>query len=156
MRNRIFAATAATVTLAAGPCMAQGCGNETIKGTYLFTVHGKALNPATPSAVVAWLDGVGTITFDGNGGSTQQDFVVHNAVAPNGFTQGETGTYTVNADCTGTAETATENGSVALMLVISPLKGTIHAVVQNKSTGLSQTYSDFERISNPTNDQNGQ
>ena len=96
-------ATAMPMLSGAAWAQSQGCSNETIKGTYLFTVHGKALNPATPSAVLVWIDGVTIATFDGNGGSTGQDFVVHNAVPPNGCTQ--TGTYTVNADCTGTAET---------------------------------------------------
>jgi hypothetical protein len=169
MRNRIFAIAAAIVTLTASPSIAEAqtqdwpgtprpCSDQTITGTYLFTVHGKILTATTPPEVVVWLDGVGTITFDGNGGLAQQDFVVHNAVPPNnsstnGFGQGETGTYTVFADCTGNAQIISASSTLTLALVVSP-KGTIHAVVSSATMGgnpaLAQTYSDFEKISNAT------
>jgi hypothetical protein len=159
MRNRIFAVAAAIVTLTAGPSLAQAqltpCSDQTIKGTYLFAVHGKALTPTTPPAVVVWIDGVGTVTFDGNGGFTQQDFIVQNAVPPdnhstNGFGVGETGTYTVFPDCTGHLQIIAEPSVLNLALVISPAAGTIHTVVSSATLGgspvLVQTYSDMERI----------
>jgi hypothetical protein len=171
MRNRIFAIAAAIVTLTAGPSMAQAqsnpwtsqpCSDQTIKGTYLFALHGKILNPTAPPALLAWVDGVGTIKFDGNGGLTQQDFVVQNAVAPdnqttNGFRQDETGTYAVFPDCTGKAEVNVPGDPptvLNLTLVISPAMGTIHAVVSlltaGSTTVLAQTYSDFEKIGSAT------
>jgi hypothetical protein len=101
----------------------------------------------------------GTVTFDGNGGLIQQDFIVENAVAPNnqttnGFRHGETGIYAVYPDCTGKAEIHLPGSSVVLNLttVISPAAGTMHSVVSSLTVGgnpvLAQTYSDLERIGN--------
>ena len=174
MLVRIFVITAGAIgTLLAWPGMAQAqsvqqwpwipqgpCSDQTIKGTWLFTVHGEALSsPNTPPITTTLIDGVGTITFDGKGNLTQQDFIVRNSVPPtnsttNGFTPGETGTYTVYADCTGKAEIllGSPSNTRTLALVVSPAAGTIHAVVSAATVGGStaylQVHSDFEKISN--------
>jgi hypothetical protein len=78
------------------------CSLATLHGDYGFTISGQILGGPAPGPV----NGVALTTFDGNGGLTQTDFVVKNG-APAGpldaFRTGESGTYTVNADCTGTA-----------------------------------------------------
>jgi hypothetical protein len=102
-----------------------GCSNATLHGDYAFTVHGESLGvlvpgvpPAPPAPAKLFpfanpllADGVAMTHFDGNGGLEQVDFVMRNgtsAATPitpttdNGFRSGETGTYAVSPDCTGT------------------------------------------------------
>ena len=58
--------------------------------------------------------------FDGRGTFTQEDFVV-TAGSPTstGFATGETGTYAINSDCTGTATINYPDGSwIDLELVV--------------------------------------
>jgi len=51
------------------------CSNGTIKGEYIFTVHGKTLNP--PDGKVTGLqDAIGIIKFDGLGKFIQEDYVL--------------------------------------------------------------------------------
>ena len=73
------------------------CSNGTIQGEYIFTVHGKTLNP--PDGKVTGLqDAIGIIKFDGLGKFIQEDYVLINGVqplpkgSPAGF-QHESGTY---------------------------------------------------------------
>ena len=78
-----------------------GCSRATLQGAYSFTISGQILGGPSPGPI----NGVAVTTFDGQGGLSQTDFVVKSG-APAGpadaFRTGETGTYTVNADCTGT------------------------------------------------------
>lgn len=76
-----------------------GCNNGTITGTYIFTVTGQILAPAAAAGPVS---GVALTIFDGGGGLTQVDHVVHNGVTPVEDWRPGTGTYQVNANCTGT------------------------------------------------------
>jgi len=98
-----------------------GCSNATLHGDYAFTLHGESLGvlvPQTtgpakllPFASPLPADGVAITHFNGNGVLTQVDFVMRNGtsaatpttpVTGNGFRSGETGTYSVKSDCTGT------------------------------------------------------
>lgn len=112
-----------------------GCSNRTIQGNYAFRISGFILNTATPPVPVNYRDGVAVTTFDGNGNLRQVDFVVGNGapivnnpadVDPaSRFNTGETGTYQVNADCTGSAEIdfpAPPAGPVALTGAVIKLK----------------------------------
>ena len=67
-----------------------GCTNATLKGDYAFAVTG-------PQFVV----GIGR--FDGKGGFTQVDYISDSlrTTGAISFRGGETGSYTVNPDCTG-------------------------------------------------------
>ena len=100
-----------------------GCTDATLNGNYAFTLHGESLGvivyplpgSALPPRVVPFTnpllaDGVAMTQFDGNKGLTQVDFVMRNgtsAATPStpttsdGFRSGETGSYSVNFDCTG-------------------------------------------------------
>jgi hypothetical protein len=91
-----------------------GCSNATLHGDYAFTLHGESLGILTTGAPLLFpsplpADGVAMTYFDGNGGLSQVDFVMRAGTpAPgadtptaDGFRSGETGTYTVEADCTG-------------------------------------------------------
>jgi len=74
----------------------KGCSNITLMGTFSRTDTGTVLAPAAAVGPTAL---VGTFTFDGNGNltgaftSSQQGHIGHGT---------QTGTYTVNTDCTGT------------------------------------------------------
>jgi hypothetical protein len=76
-----------------------GCSNATLTGAFVFTITGQILAP-TPAA--GPVSGVALTTFDGGGNLTQVDHVVHNGVAPVEDWRPATGTYSVNANCTGT------------------------------------------------------
>jgi len=147
------------LSLAAQHAAHASCSDGTIQGDYAFTVHGQALS-ADGSTSVALIDGVGTITFDGAGNLEQQDYIIKNGTQspgglgppnPSGFHTGETGTYTVNADCTGSANIVLSPGNErSLAFVISRSGRSIHAVVTsavvNGSPAVLQVYSDFEKI----------
>ena len=91
----LILALAASSTLTAH---ASGCTNMTMKGTWVNSLRGQIFLPDGTSLV---LTGVTKTTFDGLGNSTQVDASGVNGNVPMGWRTG-TGTYTVNADCTGT------------------------------------------------------
>lgn len=119
-----------------------GCGNATLEGDYGFTISGYQPNPGGTTSPIK---GVAITHWDGAGRLTQQDFVVtagvpalSNGNAHTGFhfSTGETGTYTVNADCTGKATIDLNvpvpfgsTGVIKLMLVVTNGGQAIHAVV---------------------------
>jgi hypothetical protein len=76
------------------------CSNATLQGAYGFTISG--MRPTDPGGPVEMIIGTAMTHFDGNGNLTQTDNI-HESI--NGFTTPDrpgTGTYSVNADCTGT------------------------------------------------------
>jgi hypothetical protein len=101
MKSRLWKGMlAATIALPAlsGVARAQstdndGCTNATLKGDYAFSVVDFIL----PQVVV----GIGR--FDGKGGYTQVDYIGDSlrTIGATSFSGGETGSYTVNPDCTG-------------------------------------------------------
>ena len=106
---------------------ASACSNLTIKGTYAFTIHGTVFLPGGAPPLL--VDGLAKTTFDGNGNLTQLDAVaVDGNVAPGWASN--TGTYSVNPDCTGTFTVT--NGSqppVHLQMIVAQSGNTIHQVV---------------------------
>lgn len=84
-----------------GTAVAESCSNNTLQGSYGFTIEGLAL-PA-PGVTVP-LRGVAMTHFDGKGNLTQVDHVVFNGVPPAIFWTPGSGTYQVNEDCTGSAQ----------------------------------------------------
>jgi hypothetical protein len=119
-----------------------GCSNTTLKGDYGFTILGDQPNPDGTTSPVK---GVAITHFDGAGKLTQMDFVVTggvpgpangNSLAGFHFSTGETGTYTVNPDCTGSAEIDLNvpvpfgsTGVIKLMLIVTNGGRAIHVVV---------------------------
>jgi hypothetical protein len=84
---------------------AEGCSNATLKGTYADKDNGYIINaPPTAPSLFA---GVNLETFDGNGTITAIGFAT---VDGTGGPQTETGTYTVNPDCTGTYQVTISPG----------------------------------------------
>ncbi len=74
----------------------KGCSDATLKGTFAYTNTGFITAPPDLAGPFA---GVGTQTFDGEGGTTATATVSQNG---NILPVTITGSYTVNADCTGT------------------------------------------------------
>jgi hypothetical protein len=117
-------------------------------GDYAFTVSGQIF---LPNGTVVQREGVAMTHFDGKGNLTQMDFVLSspNAAPPpgtspsdpiSGFHNEETGSYTVNEDCTGHFEIdfpplTAPNGSmikgavIDAKFVLSNDGRSIHAIV---------------------------
>jgi hypothetical protein len=76
-----------------------GCSNATLKGDYAFAVLTIVAGPPEGPNVV-----VGLGTFDGKGGFTQIDYPGNGGTdlgLDEKFRTGQTGSYTVNRNCTG-------------------------------------------------------
>ena len=87
----------ATVLLGfASPAEAQQCSMERGAGYYAFTLSGVAILPTGPVPIAA----VGTATLDSNGKVAGTE---SRSVGGDFADEMLTGTYTVNANCTGTA-----------------------------------------------------
>jgi len=118
---------------------ARECTNSTITGTYAFTVHGQILTPGGPVLI----DGITKTTFDGDGELTQLSAVAINGNIPLVWSP-STGTYTVNADCTGTMTLiSTSQPPLHFAILISQSGNHIHTVITDP--GFAAT-SDAERI----------
>jgi hypothetical protein len=144
--------------------MSQICSNATLRGAYAFRVSGKVFVPGT-STIAVYNDGVAMTTFNGMGGLTQEDWIMRNGVSDPpptpGFHDNETGTYTVNADCTGHAEIdfpippgGTSGAVITLKFVLGEHGRVIHTIVTslrppNTPPGTSvptNTHSDAEKL----------
>ena len=114
------------------------CSSATIAGDYAFRVSGEVFTPAG----IVNRDGIALTHFDGNHGLTQVDYVLANGVPvagptnANGFHDMETGTYSVNEDCTGEAEIdfptppgGTSGAIIKLLFVISDDGRQINTIV---------------------------
>jgi hypothetical protein len=133
------------------------CSDGTLRGDYEFNLHGQGLTPDGTTST-GLIDGVGIRTYDGGGNFTQEDFVVRNGTEvpggptnPSGFHTGEGGNYSVNDDCTGTANLVLGPGNERTeAFVISKSTRTLHAVVAAGLVGgnptLFQIHSEFEKI----------
>lgn len=125
---------------------AERCSNATLKGDYAFVVSGQVFGAKGTTL----RQGVARTHFDGAGVLHQADFVI--ATPPDGisapvpappadidsttnFHTNESGTYTVNADCTGNATIkfpappGVDGAVVQLMFVLSNHGRAIHTVV---------------------------
>jgi hypothetical protein len=78
----------------------RGCSNHTLRGDYGFAVSGvRGVGPGATEAFV----GTGLRAYDGFGAFTQVDNT-HGQVTQANTNQPASGTYQVNADCTGTSQ----------------------------------------------------
>jgi hypothetical protein len=130
---REVALTAIITAAATGAHAAQSCSNATLKGGYANSIQGVSLGIRQGTTVIPFpspvpVNAVALTVFDGNGGLTQVDFGIHGGISTitpntpvtdNGFGTNETGTYSVAADCTGTAVINYPDGSeIDLALVV--------------------------------------
>ena len=133
-----------------------GCNSETIKGDYAVRVSGENfVPPATPTAlpvISVYRNGIALVHFNGAGVLSQADYVSANGVAVpgppdgNGFHTDETGTYTVNENCTGSAEIdfptppgGTSGAVIKVLFVISDDGRQINEVVTSLTPPNSTT-----------------
>lgn len=113
------------------------CSNRTLRGDYGFAVEGVILPPApTPSAPIR---GVHITRFDGHGNLRQVDWILVNG-SPISDATPVTGTYNVNADCSGTINLLPSNGGfVNLRIVVVKDGKEVHAVVWPPFDGPART-----------------
>jgi hypothetical protein len=108
----------------------KGCSNATLKGTFSHTASGFEIAPPAIAGPVA---GVGTDTFDGNGGVTTSATISLNG---NIVPLTATGTYKVNPDCTGTYTLP----GTTLFFVITDSGNEIQAVCIDPGVVLNHTF----------------
>jgi hypothetical protein len=143
--TKILAVPALLLGISALPAAADdnGCNAATLKGDYGFTINGFSPNPDGSQSPNK---GVAITHFDGAGKLTQRDFVITAGVPNPGngnsmtgfvFSTGETGTYSLSPDCTGTMDivlpappgSGLSSGLIKLMLVVTHRGNAIHTVV---------------------------
>ena len=133
--KQMVAAVAACLTLTGATLAhAESCSNASLRGKYGQSISGQLL---PGPGVVLPQNGVAMTTFDGNGKFTQEDYVViGGAPTTTGFQMGETGTYAVNSDCTGTATiNYSDGGWIDLELIIVKHGSEFYTVVSVLNTG---------------------
>ena len=102
------------------------CSDRTIEGDYASAVDGVIL-PAP--GVSLSIRGINIVHNDGKGHSTQVDSLILNGTPISDWTP-VTGTYHINADCTGTGTLLPSTGGfVNLRFVVAKHGKEIHAVV---------------------------
>jgi hypothetical protein len=105
------------------------CDERLIQGSYGFTIEGEKLGGPGPVGAQA---GVALITFDGQGNMTVIATVTIGGVLFSDFDRAPaTGTYTVNADCTGSYTHLLADGHTTVTdnFVIAANGDEIYAVV---------------------------
>jgi hypothetical protein len=113
------------------------CSDRTLHGAYGFAIDGQIL--AGPFTGV--LRGVAMTQFDGRGNLEQVDFATINGVPRWTGWRPVTGTYEINADCTGAALLYPSDGSptLHLRLVVADHGREIRTVVEGNATGSTGT-----------------
>jgi hypothetical protein len=131
------------LTLAASSAVtaqASVCNNSTIRGSYAYTIHGQVFIPNGPTL---FIDGLAKTTFNGEGYLTELDAVAVNGNVAPGWVP-NTGTYSVNPDCTGTITVTNGNQpEIHLQIIVAQSGNTIHEMVTDPGFA---TTSDGERI----------
>ena len=126
------------VLMSGSPARAQSgedgdCSVRTLRGAYGFSIDGQIL--AGPR--MGLLRGVAMTRFDGRGNLSQVDFTTINGVPTGNDWRPATGSYRVNADCTGTAEIIPGDGSptIKLRLVVVRNGKEVRTIVEGNATG---------------------
>jgi hypothetical protein len=111
----------------------KGCSNATLQGDYLFTVAGTTPT-GPPSAPVEQFVGLALTHFDGAGGLTQPFGVSHGSISGDSDNATGSGTYSLNADCSGTMTLnltgKTPAVSIQLWIIVLNRGKEIHTVVR--------------------------
>jgi hypothetical protein len=120
------------------------CSNRTLRGDYAFTIEGFFVDAPTPLP----LRGVAITHFDGKGTLSQVDHVVFNGTLPPVDWTPATGTYRLNANCTGEAEIIIPGSPfspVILRLVVSDDGNQVRTVVSKPGYVVTSTATRVER-----------
>jgi hypothetical protein len=116
------------------------CSNRTLSGDYGSAAEGVLLPPAAPSETQ--FRSVGVTHFDGNGNFTGVEHTVVGgmSIPPNVDWTANSGTYSVNSNCTGKLVLNTPNSPISLTLFFVIVRhGTeFHTVLD--SNAISTTY----------------
>jgi len=113
------------------------CSDKTLRGDYGFAVEGLVL--PVPGVFIP-VRGVHLTTFDGNGRLTQVDHILVNGVSPTLDWTPVTGTYHLNANCTGTIQLIPSNSPVVNLVIVVVRQGKeIHTVVTAPFNGPDRT-----------------
>jgi hypothetical protein len=131
--RRMLTAVACLSIGSASLAQAESCSDASLHGKYGQAISGEFLQ----GAGVVWpQNGVALTDFNGKGGLTQQDYVVINGSPTGPGFQDETGTYTVNSDCTGTLSFYYSDGTqITLQLVVVKHGAEFHSVVSQLVLG---------------------
>jgi hypothetical protein len=107
--KRSLVAIASVLFLGALPkAQAAGCSTETLRGAYGFFVHATILPAGTPRSIL------GSFSFDGQGNFTNTLTMNDNGAVIHAM---DSGTYTVDADCTGKISTNGGTRTIEIVLV---------------------------------------
>jgi hypothetical protein len=113
------------------------CSDKTLQGDYGFAVEGVVLPAPGVSLPVR---GVHMTHFDGNGNLTQVDHILVNGIAPALQWTPVTGSYHVNANCTGTIRLLPSTGGFQNLIIVVVKGGKeIHVVVTAPFDGPDRT-----------------
>jgi hypothetical protein len=109
------------------------CSNQTLNGSYAFEIDGQILS----GPFAGLLRGLAMTDFDGRGNLSQVDFATLNGIPRWTGWRPVTGTYQINADCTGEAVLNPSDGSPSLhlYLVVANHGQEIKTVVAGNATG---------------------
>ena len=110
------------------------CTNRTLRGDYGFTAEGVLIgSPGLPSE--APFRSVGVAHFDGKGNLTWLERTVINGMLLEADWTAASGSYSVNANCTGTAMVNTPNSPVPLKLAFVVVKEgkEVHSVLDTNA-----------------------
>jgi hypothetical protein len=123
-------AAAAALALGIAPAANAACSNVSLQGTFVHTASGFE---TAPPSLAGPLVGVGTDTFDGNGGITTTAMLsINGNIVP----VTATGTYKVNPDCTGTYKLP----GTTLFFVIGDNGNEIQAICIDPGVILNHTF----------------
>jgi hypothetical protein len=127
--------TSGTPTVGADGKGPKACSNRTLRGDYGFDISGTIILPSPAPSFL--LRGLAMTHFDGHGSLSQVDFVTHNGVPVGSDWRPATGSYELNADCTGTAEIHFDDGSPSLNLRLVVVDGgrQVSTIVEGQPTG---------------------
>jgi hypothetical protein len=103
-------ATSGTPTVSAHDDGPKACSNRTLRGDYGSAIDGAIVLPSPAPSIL--LRGLVMQHFDGDGNFSQVDFITLNGVPETSDWRPASGTYEVNADCTGTAVINFDDGHV--------------------------------------------
>ena len=143
LRTAFALAAAALVLVVASPARSRAgeaaaaagpeCSNHSLRGDYAFEIEGTIL--AGP--VTGLLRGLAMTRFDGEGGLSQVDFAIVNGAPLFPDWRPVTGTYEVNADCTGRMELVppAPAPSFRLRLVVFDGGDRVTTIVEGNATG---------------------
>jgi hypothetical protein len=109
------------------------CSNQTLNGSYAFEIDGQILS----GPFAGLLRGLAMTHFDARGNLDQVDFATLNGIPRWTGWRPVTGTYQINADCTGEAVLNPSDGSPSLhlFLVVANHGQEIKTVVAGNATG---------------------